>query len=280
MQGDIYLSGQKKKLFSFILQITLILLLGITSFADRIRYNKIANLKVENEKVIVRHYHNWSDSKYEKWYKIFPEEKRFSDMDIDYAYIECYEKKTGNILFKKPSPALTKIHISDDSRYIIGISNIKVINPYQFVVYNRGGDIIYKKHIAASEAKLTLPEYKEFGQRYPSQTKFLEELHRITLYSNSFYIDFLSVGMPEILGKAWVFLIKKEAPNYLSKNFGESVTNYVTWYSEVDPKIELRYNNSRQLIGVSLLDPRGERFEIPIEISKSEEKVECKPKCH
>lgn len=254
--------------------------LTMTSFADRYRYNDIVNLKAENEKLIVRHYHNWSDSKYEKWYKMFPEEKRLSDMDINYAYIECCEKKTGSILFKKASPALTKIHVSNDSRYIIGISNIKVINPYQFVVYNRCGDIIYKKHIAASEAKLTFPEYQEFGQKYPSQTKFLEELHRITLYSNSFYIDFLSVGMPEILGKAWDFLIKKEAPNYLSKNFGESVTNYVTWYKEEDPKIELRFNNTGQLIGVSLLDPKGERFEIPIEASKTDEKVQCNPKCH
>jgi hypothetical protein len=49
---------------------------------------------------------------------------------------------------------------------------------------------------------------------------------------------------------------------------------------EENPKIEVRYNNSRQLIGVSLLDPKGERFEIPIEVDKSEEKVECKPKCH
>jgi hypothetical protein len=280
MKENIYLYRQKKKLFSFLLQIILILLLFITSFADWYRYNKIANLKVENEKIIVRHYHNWSDSKYTKWYKMYPEEKRLTDMDINYAYIECFEKKNGNMLFKKASPALTNIYISTDSRYIIGISNIKVINPYQFVVYDRCGDIIYKKHIAPTEAKLTLSEFQSLKQSYSSQTKFLEELRRITLFSNFVYIDFLSIGMPEILGKAWDFLIKKEAPNYLSKNFGESVTNYVTWYKDEDPKIELRYNNEGQLIGVSLLDPKSQRFEIPIEVNKSKEKAQCKSKCH
>lgn len=268
-----YLLRQKKKIFSYLLKLVLILSLSTLSFADRYRYNGKVNLTVENEQIIVRHYHSWSDSKYEKWYKMGTTNEKFSDLDIDYAYIECVEKKSHKILFKKPSPALTKIYVSNDSRYIIGISTIKVINPYQFVVLNRNGDIIYKKHIAASEAKLTLFEYQTFKHRYPSQKKFLEELNRITLFSNSVYIDFLSMGMHDVLGEAWVFLIKKEAPNYLSKNFSESVTNWIFWY-EADPKIELRYNDKIQLIGVSLLDPRGERFEIPIKIDKSEEKTE------
>ncbi len=87
------------------------------------------------------------------------------------------------------------------------------------------------------------------------------------------------MNMPLLLGEAWSYLYSKIVDSHLSKNFSESVTNWVFWYNEENPKIELRYNEKVQLIGVSLLDPKGERFEIPIQSDKSEEKVECRQKC-
>jgi hypothetical protein len=37
-------------------------------------------------------------------------------------------------------PALTHIWISTDSKYVVGISNVMLRNPYQLVVFNKSGD--------------------------------------------------------------------------------------------------------------------------------------------
>jgi hypothetical protein len=64
----------------------------------------------------------------------------------------------------------------------------------------------------------------------------------------------------------------KMKPFHLSKNFGESVSNWVYWYKEPDSKIQLKYNKQNQLIGISLLDRKGcdlkSRFQIQNEHRK------------
>ena len=98
------------------------------AFSDSRPYNKTVNITIESENYIIEHYHDWN------WKK-------------KYAYIECTNKKTNDIVFKVPSPALTKLFISDDEQFIVGLSYIKIDNPYQFVMLNLEGEYIIKSHV-------------------------------------------------------------------------------------------------------------------------------------
>ncbi len=270
---------RKVKLNGF-LRLFMILIISIICVADARSYNEIVNLKVENQEIIVKHYHNWSLKTEKKRDAMMTTHQNPFHDENDYAFIECIDKKTGCKLFKKPTPALTYLYISRDSKSIIGLSKIQLDNPYQLVCFDLEGNLITKKHITPEEAKLSLIEYQEFKKRYNIAHDLLTSLDRITIINNQVYIDFLGMNMPLMLGEAWNYLYSKIVDSHLSKNFSESVTNWIYWYNEKDPKIELRYNNAGQLSGVSLLDPKGERFVIPIEVNKSKEEAQFKSKCH
>lgn len=258
---NINLRVKSKKVISFVFII--ILILNSVCFADARSYSKIVNLKVENDEIIVKHHHDWSEAKDKMRNKMMNINQNPFTSENDYAYLECIEKKTMKQLFKKPTPALTKLYITNNSEHIIGLSNIMLDNPYQLVIFNLEGNLIYKKHIAASEAKLTLREYQAFKKEYQTQYRFLKSLDRITVKSKNIYIDFDSMNMPFILEEAWNYLIKRVGVSHLSKNFSESITNWIFWYMEPDPEIQAKYKDQK-LIAISLLDRKGERFEIPI----------------
>lgn len=264
------------------IKLTIIFILSLSAIclADRTLYRGISTIKIENESLEIIHHHDWSLEKLDhRDNMIRTNQNPFLD-ENDYAFIECIDKKTGFKIFKKPTPALTYLYISKDSKYIIGLSKIKVDNPYQFVLFDVSGNLLAKKHIAPEEARLSFPEYQKFKKKYTKAFKLLTSLERITIIGNDIYIDFISMNMPLKLGKAWTYLSSKIMPSHLSKNFSESVTNWIYWYNEEDPKIQLKYNNEVQLSGVSLLDPKSYRFEISIKLNNSEGKVACKPKCH
>jgi hypothetical protein len=50
------------------------------------------------------------------------------------------DKAPGTELFLHPVPVLTHIWISPDSKYVVGISNIMLWNPYQLIVFSKSGD--------------------------------------------------------------------------------------------------------------------------------------------
>ena len=110
-------------------KLMLLLCLIISSylaFSDNAAYKGIVNISIESENYIIEHYHDWS---------------------INYAYIECIDKRTNDIVFKIPSPALTKLFVSNDEQFIVGLSNIKIDNPYQFVMLNLKGEYIIRSHV-------------------------------------------------------------------------------------------------------------------------------------
>jgi hypothetical protein len=53
-------------------------------------------------------------------------------------------------LFRVPVPALTYIWISPDSKYVVGLSNIKLWNPYQIVVYSRSGERLFARGLVGA----------------------------------------------------------------------------------------------------------------------------------
>lgn len=236
-------------------------------YSDMKAYDDKVTIKNENDILKVIHFHDWSEKSLEKRYEMLSGDQNPFSSENDYAYIECIDRISKKTLFKKPSPAFSIINISKDSKFIICLSNIKIYNPYQMVIFNLKGEIILKKHIAPEEAKLSFQEYHKFKKLYPCQNKLLEFLDRITLVRDSVYIDFQSMNMPIWLDEAWKYLSKKNQDSHLSKNFSDSVSNWIFWFKESDPDIKLKYKD-KKLFAISLLDPSGKRFSIPLHEQK------------
>jgi len=232
-------------------------------FADSIAYNKKKTIQIEDNKIIVIHFHDWSSSTLQQRISMINGDQNPFTQENNYAYLKCIDKKTGKTIFKKPSSAISKIFISEDSKYILCLSNLKIYNPYQLILYYVNGEIILKKHISVEDAKLSHSDYSEFRKKYPCQNKLLELLNRITYKKNSVFITYRSTNMPIWLGEAWDFLIKKEQVSIFSNNFDESVSNWIFWYKEPDPMVRFQYENFK-LVAITILDPLAVRFSVPI----------------
>jgi len=113
------------------------------SFSDGIRYNKKVNINIESDNYIINHYHDWT------WQNTS-------------GYIECIDKLTNESIFHVTSPALTKLFISDDEKYIVGLSNIKVDNPYHAVILDISGKYILQKHVS----KIGVKNYRQSITNY------------------------------------------------------------------------------------------------------------------
>ena len=229
--------------------------------ADPTSYSGEVTITAESKKYIAIHYHNWTSDTEEELYDMISTDQNPFDDNNNYAYLELIDKRTGKTIFKKPSTALTQIVISENEKHIVGISNIMVWNPYQLVIYDINGELTKKRNFSSEEAKLTKNEYDEFASKYYNEC---EKLVEFTYHHNDhIYIDFLRMGMPTELGDAWDYLMDFIVPNHLTPNIWETTTNYVQWFHEEDPKMELNYDND-WLKSIKINDTKKERFEINI----------------
>lgn len=247
-------------------KILLIVLIGFSSQvkADYASYSDSLKLRIESENYVIIHFHDWTINSKDKRYEMISTHQNPFVVDNDYSYIECIDKKTDSVIFKKPCPALTIIEISEDEKYIIGISKIKLWNPIQLVVFDTKGNLIKQRHFCPEEAKLSKIECDTFKLKFPSQFAYLDSINRIYKVQDSVFIDYLSMGMPKRLGEAWSYLYDFNVRNHLSDNFSESVTNWIFWYNEKTQDIRFEVKDS-QLVSISLLDYKGQRIKIEID---------------
>jgi len=251
----------KRLVISLLLFLFIHLVSSLNVRADSSGYSAKKVFIVRNEKIIVIHRHDWSHSSSQKRNEMFlGDQNPFTD-ENNYSWLECVDVYTNRVLFTRPVPALTYLYVSPDLRYIVGLSNIKLDNPVQFVVFNTLGDLQYFISVSPIESKLNREEYIIFEKKFPKDAIKLKNLRRIQEIGD---LVFINLGtMPPLSRKAWLYLFKWNVRSHLSKNFSESVTNFIDWYKEPDPEIQLKYENEK-LAAVSLLDPAGERFEIKI----------------
>jgi hypothetical protein len=245
-----------------ILMLIAILLMSEKLLADSIGYHDSLRIKTESKHFIVIHFHDWTKQTKNARYKMITNDQNPFGGENNYAYIQCIDKATGKLIFKKPCPAMTDIKISDDEKYIIGISKIMLDNPYQLVVFSANGALVKKRHITSHEAKLSSKELMIFKKEFPNQYNLLSSRGMI-YFENNYYVDYISMNMPIVLGKAWDYLGNYFVNNHLSNNFSETVTNYVYWFYEKNPDIKFNYNNG-SLFTISLLDSKQQRIEIKI----------------
>lgn len=222
-----------------------------------------------NDKIIVNHSYNWSNREQIR-------ELIKDDFDLifstknDFSYISLTDDATAIKEWKRPSPAINNIFITENSEYIICLSKIKYYNPYQLLVIKRSGEIIFRMHITAIEAKLSHQEYEEFKKTYNLQYLFLQKKYRITITSNSIFIDYSGGNITDTLGKSCTeYLNLHSEKSHFSSNFSEPDANWIHWYQEPDPKMKFIFSGDR-LERISMCDPKGERFEIVILNSKGD----------
>jgi hypothetical protein len=115
--------------------------------ADRVGYNKVVNLWADTDTVRAEHHHDWSGRTHDARWNMISTTKDPFTVDNNYSCLLLRDKATGTELFRRPVPALTHIWISPDSKYIVGISNIMLWNPYQLVVFSKSGDRLLERSL-------------------------------------------------------------------------------------------------------------------------------------
>ena len=127
------------------------LLLGSSlALGDAVGYSKIVDVRAETGAVVAEHHHDWSRATQDARWKMISTTKDPFTVENTYSYLRLIEKASGRELFKKPVPALTHLWISPDSRYVVGLSNIKLNNPYQLVVFSRSGRRVLERSITSA----------------------------------------------------------------------------------------------------------------------------------
>jgi hypothetical protein len=97
---------------------------------------------------VVEHHHDWSrETEAARWKMVSGSRDPFG-AENTFASLRVSERKSGRELFSSPVPALTCLWISPDSRYVVGLSNIKLQNPIQLVVFDRSGRRLFAKGLA------------------------------------------------------------------------------------------------------------------------------------
>jgi len=234
-------------------------------FPDSVPYSDIKEISIESENYKIIHFHNWSNETLNERYNMITSEDQNILVNNNYAYINVINKYSMEIVLKIPSPALTHMYISEDERYIVGISNIMIDNPFQLIIIDiHKKEIIKKRHIASEEAKLNEIEFILFKNNFPKALQYLQSRERIYLIRSFYYIDFLSMNMPIILGnEAFRFLLNYITYNHLSNNISETVTNWVFWFNEINPNVYFYYRNN-ELYSINILDRQNSIIEILI----------------
>jgi len=242
------------------------LLLFCTNFVfpDSVAYSGKINIRIESKNYYVTHFHNWSKETEDERYRMITKENQNIFENNNYAYIEIFKKETNEKIVRVPSPALTNLFISDDERYIAGISKIMIDNPYQLIVIRIDGEVIKIRHIAPIEAKMNENDFNNFKNNFPGAFQYLQSKKRIYKIASYYFIDSYSMGMPVFLGnEAFSYLLKYRTANHLSNNISSSVTNWIFWFNEKNPNVRFNYRNN-ELYSINLLDPENVMIEILI----------------
>lgn len=222
-------------MFNKIYVICFFLHLPSSVFADMIGYNKIVSIVTENRQYKFIHTHDWSERTRKQRSEVVKGDLNQFTSKNDYSRLICISKGTGGIVFDVPVPALTNLVISPDSKYIVGLSDIKLWNPIRLVIYDINGNLVKHRSVSSVEAQLTQSELNLFKKSFPVQLKILEDMGRVYKRNGKYYLDYTFINSPKRLGQAWEYLYKYLKPNELIDVYSSSVTNHIKWYDSDKP---------------------------------------------
>ncbi|RBP36651.1 hypothetical protein DES53_11690 [Roseimicrobium gellanilyticum] len=238
----------------------LLLLFAVQAQADFAAYSGIHEVTARKGTLTFRHVHNWNSPKLQPLFADLNHHETFFSPANDFAHVEV---RDGNrVLFRSPSPGLTHLWISPDGQFFVGLSTIMLYNPYQLVVWQRDGTVLYRQHISHEVARLTPEQQRSFAKKFPKAEKFLSA--RYFTYGNGVYLDYSILGVPNEIGtRAWDYLTPFRVSHPYSDDFSESVTNYVGWFHEKSPRPGITRDDTG--LTLSLRSPTGRQMTIPIQ---------------
>ena len=230
--------------------------------ADHFSYSDEREIRSSAGAITCTHWHDWSRKTEGARSRMMNGDQDPFSRENNYGCIECVNAKDGKTLFKVPSPALTELWISPDRRYLVGLSKIMVSNPYQLVVFQMDGTLVFRKHIAAFEACFDRAGFADFYSEHPAVRPLLHE--RTTIRADKIFVDYQFMNAPARFGRDnWLTMDAKRCRSHLSENIAETVTNFVKWYREPDSAVALVLDEKGTATGVSVLDPLGVPINIP-----------------
>jgi len=119
--------------------ISLLFLFGSLLLADMVGYSKVSDIRTESDRLVAEHHHDWSRATEPARFKMITTTKDPFTAENTYSYLRVVDRATGKERFRAPVPALTLLWISPDSHFVVGLSNVKLWNPYQLVVFDASG---------------------------------------------------------------------------------------------------------------------------------------------
>jgi hypothetical protein len=118
--------------------------------ADAVSYSSVFGCSAESSQLLANHHHDWSESTHDARWKMISTDRGVFTTQNTYSSLRVSDLRDGKQLFSVPVPALTHLWISQDSHFIVGISNIKLWNPIQVVVFNSRGNRLLAQQVQSS----------------------------------------------------------------------------------------------------------------------------------
>ena len=123
--------------------------------------------------------------------------------------------------------------------------------------------LLAKRHITTRLACLTPEKYHTLSGSHSVQFAVLRE--RVWTSGGVVYVDFLTTGMQDRLGKLWQLLYSQACTPPWASNFSESVTNWVYWFDENDPAPVVVEAEGKPY-ALQLKDPKGGVLNMPFHL--------------
>ena len=176
-------------------------------------------------------------------------------------FVDLEDADSGDLIFRRFAPNLSHLWVDPDFRFFVGLSNVKLNNRVQIVVYDQKGRLIHSEHISPFGACQSTEQWNEFQLRYRESADFLIASRMVV--RSGYFVDFERMGMPDKLGGgAWDHLSQHRCHSPYSNRFDESVSNFVLWFDQGNPELELVYGDGEAPLGLLIKErewPRCER---------------------
>lgn len=226
-----------------------------TAWSDFVAYSESLDLAVQQDGLKVTHHHDWRSRKCSTLFLDLTRHDRIFGPDNDFSLLSVVDANSNEELFRTPVPALTELAVLGNGELVVGISNVKLCNPYQLVVFSRDGERLLAQHVSSYEACFSESELEAYWRDFPEARDTLQG--RTTIVGNTHYVDFSLLGVPNVIGQsAWDRLMRSACASHLSNNISESVSNWVFWFDEENPNVSAVRTESGWTITMN--DPVGE----------------------
>jgi len=201
------------------------LMLANLARADFTAYQGVVDVEASAGGVTCRHHHDWSGATNRARFDMIMGKTEIFSTANTYAWLSC--SRGDAPLFKSPAPALTRLVMSDDGRFVVGVSHIKLWNPVQIAVWETSsGERLFAAMVASLDACFSPEDYREFLSAHPLMRAALHE--RAVLIDDVVHVDIVYREPDEAALKE---LVAKRCPSYIARNITESVSNWVGFYA-------------------------------------------------